>query len=180
MMRPFHVSTAASCCCDLWCTRLMLCVAGSAHISVASRLRSCTNDVLHTGLDTVFMATAASRYSHYSLLCCYTHTHPFNGPMSGTTQVSQYQKCKTNLDFTEARESVWQRHQLGRTQVCTWLQTDNHASTPLLLFLQARCTSCCPTNSVKALKANNCRWRTLQQIIANSASKLGTEVRKLV
>ena len=36
------------------------------------------------------------------------HTHPFNGPLSGTNQVSQYQKGKTNLDFTEARESEWQ------------------------------------------------------------------------
>jgi len=35
----------------------------------------------------------------------HTHTHPFNGPLSGTTQVSQYQKGKTNLDFTEARDS---------------------------------------------------------------------------
>jgi len=42
--------------------------------------------------------------------------------------VSQYQKGKTNLDFTEARDSVWQWHQLGRMQVCTSLQTDNHAS----------------------------------------------------
>jgi len=25
--------------------------------------------------------------------------HPFNGPFSGTTQVSRYQKDKTNLDF---------------------------------------------------------------------------------
>jgi len=33
----------------------------------------------------------------------HTHTHPFNGPFSGTTQV--YQKGKTNLDFTEARNS---------------------------------------------------------------------------
>jgi len=32
----------------------------------------------------------------------HTHTHPFNGPFSGTTQVSRYQKGKTNLDFTEA------------------------------------------------------------------------------
>jgi len=46
--------------------------------------------------------------------------------------VSQYQKGKTNLDFTEARDSEWQWHQLGRMQVCTSLQTDNHASTPLL------------------------------------------------
>jgi len=34
---------------------------------------------------------------------------------------------------------------------CTLLQTDNHASTPLLSFLQAGCPSCRPTNSVKAL-----------------------------
>jgi len=32
-------------------------------------------------------------------------------------------------------------------------QTDNHASTPLLSFLQAGCPSCRQTNSVKALKA---------------------------
>jgi len=37
-------------------------------------------------------------------------------------------------------------------QVCTSLQTDNHASTPPLSFLQAGCTSCRPTNSIKALK----------------------------
>ena len=35
----------------------------------------------------------------------HTHTHPFNGPLSGTAQVSRYQKGKTNLDFTEARDS---------------------------------------------------------------------------
>jgi len=55
---------------------------------------------------------------------------------------------KTNLDFTEARDS-----ELGCMQVCTSLQTENHASTPPLSFLQARCPSCCPINSVKALKA---------------------------
>jgi len=40
-----------------------------------------------------------------------THTHkqnPFNGPFSGTTQVSWYQEGKTNLDFSEARNSEWQ------------------------------------------------------------------------
>ena len=46
-----------------------------------------------------------------------------------------------------------QWHQLGHKQVCTSLQTDNHASTPPLSFLQAGCPSCCSTNSVKALKA---------------------------
>ena len=84
---------------------------------------------------------------------CFTHTHPFNGPFSGTTRVSWYQKGKTNLDFTEARDSEWQWHQPGHMQVCISLQTDNHASTPLLSFLQAGCPSCRPTNSIKALKA---------------------------
>jgi len=62
------------------------------------------------------------------------------------------QKGKTNLDSTEARDSEWQWHQLGHMQVCTLLQTDNHASIPPL-FLQAGCPSCHPTNSIKALKA---------------------------
>jgi len=35
------------------------------------------------------------------------HHQPFNGPFSGNTQVSRYQKGKTNLDFTEARDSEW-------------------------------------------------------------------------
>jgi len=48
--------------------------------------------------------------------------------------VSQYQKGKTNLDFTEASDSEWQWHQLGHTQVCISLQTDNHTSTPPLHF----------------------------------------------
>ena len=64
----------------------------------------------------------------------HTHTHPFNGPFSGTTRVSRYQKGKSNLNFTEARDSEWQWHQLGRMQVCTTLQTDNHTNTPSLSF----------------------------------------------
>jgi len=63
-----------------------------------------------------------------------TDRHPFNSPFSGTTQVSQYQKGKTNLDFTEARDSEWQWHLLGHMQVCTLFQTDNHASTHHSVF----------------------------------------------
>ena len=71
------------------------------------------------------------------------------GPFTRTTRVSQYQK-----GFTEARDSEWQWHQLGHMQVCTLLQTDNHANTPPLSFLQVGCSSCHPTNSVKALEVN--------------------------
>jgi len=63
-----------------------------------------------------------------------THTRTFNSPLSGTTPVSWYQKGKTNLEFNEARDSEWQWHQLGHMQVCTSFQTDNHASTPPLVF----------------------------------------------
>ena len=53
----------------------------------------------------------------------YTHTHltalfPELPGWAGT------RKVKTNLDFTEARDSEWQWHQLGHMQVCTSLQTD--------------------------------------------------------
>ena len=61
---------------------------------------------------------SVSKYTH-------THTHTFNGPLSGTTQVSRYQKGKANL---------WHWHQLGHMQVCTLLQTDNHASNPPISF----------------------------------------------
>jgi len=52
--------------------------------------------------------------------------------------VSWYQKGKTNLDFTEARDSERQWHQLGHMQVCTSLQTDNHASNPPLSVFTGR------------------------------------------
>jgi len=49
--------------------------------------------------------------------------------------VSLYQKGKTNLHFTEARDSEWQWHQLDHMQACTLLQADNHASIPPPLSL---------------------------------------------
>jgi len=80
--------------------------------------RGCAAEVVHTCITT---------YTH-------THTHPFNGPFSGTTQVSRYQIGETHLDFIEARDSECRWHQLGHMQVCTLLQTDNHASKPPLSF----------------------------------------------
>jgi len=74
-------------------------------------------------------------------------THPFNGPLSGTTRMSHYQKGKTNMDSTEARDSEWQWHQLGHMQVCTSLQADNTPAPHHSFFTG-------PTNGVKALKAH--------------------------
>jgi len=63
--------------------------------------------------------------------------HPFNGPLSGTTWVSRYRKGKNQSGFSGARDSEWQWHQLDDMQISTSPQTDNHASTPPLSFLQA-------------------------------------------
>jgi len=73
------------------------------------------------------------------------HTHPFYSPMGFVRNYpgERYQKGKTNLDFTETRDSEWRCHQLGHMQICTSPQTDNHAS-----FLQAGCPSCRTTNSI--------------------------------
>ena len=55
-----------------------------------------------------------------------------------------------------------QWHQLGHMQVCTSLQTDNHASTPPLSFLQAAdaLPAAQPTASKHSSFATavNCRW----------------------
>ena len=85
--------------------------------------------------------------------CVNTHTH-LTALLSGTTQVSQYQKGKTNLDFTEARDSEWQRHPLGHMQVCTSLQTNNHASTPTKLFFTGRMPFLPPNQQHQSTEGN--------------------------
>jgi len=83
-----------------------------------------------------------------------THTHTrLMALFPGLPGWASTRKAKPIWTFTEARDSEWQWHQLGHMQVCTLLQTDNHASTPPLSFLQDGCPSCRPTNSVRALKA---------------------------
>jgi len=57
----------------------------------------------------------------------HTHTHTFNGPLSRTTPVSRYQKGETSLDFTAARDSEWQWHQLG---ICKSAPHSRQITTP--------------------------------------------------
>jgi len=57
----------------------------------------------------------------------HAHTH-------ARTHAHTHTHSKTSLDFTEARDSEWQWHLLGHMQVSTSLQSENHASTPLLSF----------------------------------------------
>jgi len=69
--------------------------------------------------------------------------------------VGWYEKGKTNLDFTEARNSEWQWHQLGHMQVCISLQTDNHAGIPPLSFYRPDALPAAQPTMSKALKATN-------------------------
>ena len=125
----------------------------NTHACVHTQQSTCSSDYLPSQPpDIIIITQMLSTGGEGVNQTTHTHTHPLNGSFSGTTQVSRYEKGKTNLDFTEARDSEWQWHQLGHMQVSTLLQTDNHTSTPPLSFLQAWCPSCRPTNSVKALK----------------------------
>jgi len=93
------------------------------------------------------------------VLCDVMYTHPFNGLFSRTTW---YQKGKTNLDFSEARDSEWQWHQLG---ICKSAPRSRQITTPAPHhFLQAGCPSCRPTNSVKALKAKRKKGKTSRDL----------------
>ena len=107
----------------------------------------------------------------------HTHTHsfyrPFNGPLSGTTQVSRYQKGKTNLDFTEARDSEWQWHQLGHMQVCISLQTDNHASTPPLGFYRPDALPAAQPTASKHWR-HNCRMKSADSWVSYSQRTAST------
>jgi len=60
--------------------------------------------------------------------------------LSGTNRVSRYQKGNQS-GFTGARDSERQWHQLGDMQICTSLQTHNHAST-------------LPLSDIRKLRAN--------------------------
>jgi len=70
--------------------------------------------------------------------------------------VSRYQKGKTNLDFTEARDNEWQWHQLGHMQICTSLQTNNHASTPHSVFFTGRMPFLPPNQQHQSTEGNFC------------------------
>ena len=113
----------------------------------------------------IFWVMTNSNWAHITKTSKqHTHTQPFNGPLSGTTQVSRYQKGKTNLDFTEAKDSEWQWQQLGHMQICTSFQTNNHASTPPLSFYRP---DALPAAKPTALK----HWRNHNTLRKQSRQK---------
>ena len=82
----------------------------------------------------------------------HTHTHPFNGPLSGTTKVSSTRKVKP-IWILLKQETV--SGSGIRWAICKSAPRSRQITTKAphcSVFLQAGCPSCRPTNSVKALK----------------------------
>ena len=102
----------------------------------------CTGRSLNHFLHSVHCERRSARFSANQYTGSYTET--FSGIFFWDYPGEPIPQKWTNLDFTEARDSEWQWHQLGHMQVCTSLQKHNHASTPPLCFLQAGCPFCCP------------------------------------
>ena len=112
-----------------------------------------------------------------------THTHPFNGPFSRTTRVGRHQKGKTNLDFTEARDSEWQRHQLGICKSAPRSRQTTTSAPHHSVFLQAGCPSC-PVVKVRGLGGAQPPllrlWRSLAPPLLESEPSLPTAGPKLL
>ena len=129
--RPLHRAWCAYCACSRSAGACYLqrrgphwCLRGTHHPPRWWRHRSTSR----TSSSYPLRSLPADRNTRLSTIRTFTHVQR---PFPGTTQVSRYQMGKTNLDFTEARDSEWQWHQLGHTQVCIsfHFQTDNHANT---------------------------------------------------
>ena len=103
-----------------------------------------------------FLWCESVHYTYIWYICTlYIHTHTHTHFMilcPGLPGWAGARKVKPMIWILVKQETVSGSGISWAMQVCTSLQTDNNASTPPLSFLQARCPSCRPTNSVKALK----------------------------
>ena len=108
----------------------------------------------HTSVSCVKPYAGSQTYWAHTHACTRTHTHPFNSLCPGLPGWAGTRKVKPNLDFTEARDSEWQWHQLGHMQVCTSLPTDNHASPSPLSFFTGRMPFLPPNQQCQSTEGN--------------------------
>ena len=109
----------------VWPASLELC-STATHTTEYRQLQAAFSCIMYSSSSSSSSSTHARTHTH-------THTH-LTVLYPGLPRWAGTRKVKTNLDFTEARDSEWQWYQLGHMQVCTSLQTGNHASTPPLSF----------------------------------------------
>ena len=85
----------------------------------------------------------------------YTHTHPFNGPFPGLPRRAGTRKVKSilillNQETMSGGGISWAICKSAPRSRQITMPAPHHS-----VFLRAGCPSCHPTNSIKALKANN-------------------------
>ena len=103
-------------------------------------------------------------FINYIQLHIHTHT-----PFARTTRVSLQPIRKVKLIWISLKQVT-----VSGSGIRTSLQTDNHASTPSLSFLQAGCPSCCPTNIAKTLKAK--LYSLTDLLFTKTASIIATSI----
>jgi len=87
--------------------------------------------------------------------CTYTPTSIF-WPSGLCPGLPRWAGTRTNLDFTEARDSEWQWHQMGHVQICTSPQTDNHASPHQSVFYRPDALPATQPRASKHWREENC------------------------
>jgi len=150
---------------SLWACCWNMCGVAGKLLQTQDLWRSVQKFMLLTTISCHYFTFGSLRSIVISLSIC-MYVHPSQKPHDWQTNTSvlrpsgpcpglpRWASTTTNLDFTQARDSEWQWHQLDhrQMQICTSPQTDNCTSSPPLSFLQARCPSC-SSNSIKTLKA---------------------------
>jgi len=110
------------------------------------RARLCTRS--HDSVPIIIKSNHTHTHTH-------THTYPFNGPFSGTTRVRAGTRKVKPIWILLKQETV--SGSGNNWAICKSAPRSRQITTPAphrSVFLQAGCPSCRPTNSVKALKAN--------------------------
>ena len=96
-----------------------------------------------------------------------THTHPFNGPFSGTTQVSRYRKGNTIWIFVKQETLSGSGISWAECKSAPRCRQITTPAPHYSLFLQAGCPSYRRTSSVKALKVTSSEGNLGYKISAN-------------
>ena len=135
-----------------WCV-LMLCIRHANQQQTYILRPTHTNKWSFQGHSFQPITQHGTEHTMLLLLLLLLLLFPFNGPFSRTTWVSRYQKGGTIVDFTKARDGgvamASAAPYANYLHFTPGRQPHQHLITQ---FLQARCSSCHATNSLKALK----------------------------
>jgi len=102
------------------------------------------------------MTQFASCWALMAIKCLPPHTHNHFMALLDFVcdyRVSQHQKDKTNMDLLEQETVSGSSISWAICKSAPWLRHITMPASHHSVFLQAGCPSCCPTNSIKALKA---------------------------